>query len=157
MPGMLLAGSCRAMSLMDNQTRELWQEFMPLRNHIPGRVGNELYSVDIYPDAEYLRDFDPHRTFRKWAGVPVTTWEGLPEPLEKLELPEGLYAVFRYRGSPRTVGAFYHRILTEWLPASLYDLEHRPHLAVMGPTYLGDHPDSEEDLWIPVRVKDGAS
>ena len=39
-----------------------------------------------------------------------------------------------------------------WLPTSGFVLDHRPHFEVMGPKYLGHlHPDSEEEIWVPVR------
>lgn len=139
------------MSLVENRTQELWQKFMPLTRQIPTRQGAYLYSVEDYPGLDYFRAFDPKKRFVKWAAVPVNAWEDMPGALEKLVLPTGLYAVFRYTGTPQMVAPFYRRILEEWLASSTYQLDNRPHLAVMGPEYKGNHPDSEEDLWIPVR------
>lgn len=151
LPETLLAGLGREMSVIGNRTRELWQEFMPLTRKIPTRQGGDLYSVEIYPGLDYFKAFDPKRPFVKWAAVPVQSWQDMPGELDKLVLPTGLYAVFRYRGTPQAVAPFYRRILEEWLASSVYQLDNRPHFAVMGPEYKGNHPESEEDLWIPVR------
>ena len=151
LPETRLAGLNCKMSLVENRTRELWQSFMPQLGQVPNRMSAELYAVDIYPDLAYFRAFDPNRRFIKWAAVPVQSWEDMPGKFDKLVLPEGLYAVFRYRGTPADVAPFYRRILEEWLISSTYQLDNRPHLAVMGAAYKGNHPESEEDLWIPVR------
>ncbi|MEQ9302116.1 MAG: hypothetical protein RIF33_26285 [Cyclobacteriaceae bacterium] len=38
-----------------------------------------------------------------------------------------------------------------WLPQSDFRLADKPHFEVMGEKYLGaDHPDSEEEAWIPL-------
>ena len=139
------------MSVVENRTRELWQKLMPLTRQIPTRQGGDLYSAEVYPGLDYFSVFNPERRFIKWAAVPVKSWEGMPGELGKLILPAGLYAVFRYKGPPQGVANFYRKILEEWLASSSYQLDNRPHLAVMGPEYKGNHPDSEEDLWIPVR------
>jgi AraC family transcriptional regulator len=39
----------------------------------------------------------------------------------------------------------------EWLPASGYELDDRPHFEILGERYKNNDPDSEEELWFPVR------
>ena len=48
----------------------------------------------------------------------------------------------------------YGFIFNDWLPSSKYVLDTRPHFAVMGSKYRNNDPDSEEELWIPVKVKE---
>ena len=45
----------------------------------------------------------------------------------------------------------YKYIFETWLPDSDYLIDDRPHFAIMGEKYIGDSPDSKEELWIPVR------
>jgi AraC family transcriptional regulator len=37
------------------------------------------------------------------------------------------------------------------LPASGYELDDRPHFEILGERYKNNDPDSEEELWFPVR------
>lgn len=44
-------------------------------------------------------------------------------------------------------------IFVEWLPDTIYELDNRPHFEILGEKYKNNDPDSEEDLWIPIRDK----
>lgn len=148
-----LAGIKSRMSIVNNSTAGLWRKFMPLRRQIGHTLDTTLYSVEVYEDLDFFRDFDPSREFEKWAAVPVSSSACIPEDLEALLIPAGLYAVFCYKGRESEVSGMYHYIYGTWVPKSNYTLDHRPHFAIMGPAYKGEHPDSEEQLWIPVREK----
>ena len=146
------AGRRITMSFAENRTRELWQGFMPLRREIADAVGMELYSVEVYP-ADFFDAFDPEAAFEKWAAVEVASFDALPEGLETLTAPAGLYAVFPHRGPASEAIITYTYIFQNWLPASEYRLDDRPHFAVMGEKYKNEDPDSEEEIWIPVQPK----
>ena len=143
------AGKRLTMSFADNLTRELWQSFMPVRGEIANVVGTELYSMEVYPPG-FFEAFDPNIKFEKWAAVEVTSFDNLPEGLETLTAPAGLYAVFLHRGPASEAIITYTYIFQTWLPASEYRLDNRPHFAVMGEKYKNEEPDSEEEIWIPV-------
>lgn len=143
------AGRRLTMSFADNRTRELWQGFMPSRREIAAAVGTELYSIEVYP-AHFFNAFDPEAAFEKWAAVEVSSFDALPEGLETLTVPAGLYAVFPHRGPASEAIITYTYIFQTWLPASEYRLDDRPHFAVMGEKYKNEDPDSEEEIWIPV-------
>ena len=151
LPTTRLIGQKIMMSLAHNKTRELWQGFMPRRSEVPDTIGADLYSVEVYPDTISLQSFDPQGSFEKWAAVPVTEAAGIPPEMESLTIPAGSYAVFRYRGKASEAPRIYQHIFGVWLPSSGYVVDHRPHFAVMGEKYLGENPESEEDIWIPVR------
>lgn len=145
-----LVGMRREMTFADHRPDELWRDFMPRRDEIANRTGNEYYSVEVYA-AHFFEPFDPHRPFQKWAAIEVSEITDLPHDMETLLLPGGRYAVFHYRGTAADAPATYGYIFDTWLPKSGYTLDHRPHLAVMGDKYHPNRPDSEEDIWIPVR------
>ena len=63
-----LIGKKLSMSFSDDKTFELWSSFMPCRNEIENAVGNELYSIEEYPES-YFDNFNPDRHFKKWAAV----------------------------------------------------------------------------------------
>lgn len=149
----MLAGNRLKMSFAANRTRELWQWFMPQRKEITNGIGPELYSVEVYNHPKFFEDFDPHREFEKWAAVRVTDLDTLPAGMEGLTIPGGLYAVFLYKGKASEAAKVYQYIFGTWIPGSGYVLDNRPHFALMGGKYKNDDPDSEEELWIPVKKK----
>ncbi len=150
-----LAGMHVTMSLAANRTGELWQRFMPRRRDVTRAVGTDLYSLAVYP---WPVDFtDRRKEFEKWAAVEVTDFDALPDGMEALTLPGGLYAVFHYKGSSAGIGIFQY-IFGAWLPAnaSTYRLDDRPHFEVLGSKYKNNDPESEEDIWIPIKTNTGS-
>ena len=73
--------------------------------------------------------------------------------METFTLPEGLYLAFNYRGKASDAAPFFQYILGEWLQQSDFLLDDRPHFEVLGEKYMNDSPDSEEEIWIPVKKK----
>jgi AraC family transcriptional regulator len=53
-----LLGICLEMSLAENRTGELWRSFMPRLKEIETRVGNNLYSLQVY-DEDYFQHSTP--------------------------------------------------------------------------------------------------
>ncbi|VXC01216.1 Transcription activator effector binding protein [Flavobacterium sp. 9R] len=147
LPETKLVGKKRSMSLIDNQTQALWQDFMPKRKGITNRVDNDFYSVQNY-STDYFENFNPAKSFVKWAAVAVDTFENIPNDMESFILPTGLYAVFEHKGIDT---AIFQQIFTEWLPNSTYILDHRPHFELLGEKYKNGDPNSEEQIWIPIR------
>jgi AraC family transcriptional regulator len=39
------------------------------------------------------------------------------------------------------------------LPASEYVVDNRPHFEILGAQYKNNEPDSEEEIWIPIQLK----
>ena len=152
LPEKKLAGKRIRMSFANNKTKELWQSFMPVRAEIKNKAGTELFSVEVY-DPYYFQNFNPGKEFEKWAAVEVIDFNELPHEMETLVIPRGLYAVFIHKGPASEGEKTYRNIFETWLPGSSYDIDSRPHFAVMGVKYKKDDPDSEEEIWIPVKNK----
>lgn len=146
-----IIGKKMSMSVVENKTGQLWQKFMQNRSQIQDVVGSDKYSINIY-DETYFKAFDPSKEFIKWAGVVVAQSDNLPDEFETMILSGGLYAVFDYKGSARDSSIFQY-IYSEWLPKSDYLLDNRPHFEVLGAKYSNTSPDSEEEIWIPVKNK----
>lgn len=151
--GATFVGMRSETNLANNKTSRIWSEFMPMANFISQRTDKNYVSVEIYPEG-YFKKFDPQREFTKWAAVKVNRVHDLPEKMEVLEIPAGEYAVFKYVGKASEAPRFYQYIFGEWLPESNYELDHRPHFAVMGPNYRPDDPKAEESIWVPVKRAD---
>lgn len=150
LPEKKLAGQRMIMSFSENRTYELWRKFMPDRNSIINKVDSSLYSIEVYPP-DYFDQFDPDIRFEKWAAVEVSDFMNIPGNMETITLPRGMYAVFIHRGPASTGPDTYGFIFGSWLPRSEYILDHRPHFAWMGEKYKKDDPESEEEIWIPVK------
>ncbi len=146
----LLVGMRMEMSLANNQTFRLWQTFMPRRREILNASSSNLFSLQLY--AEPLRLGDLHQSFSKWAAIEVSHADSIPEGMDMLHLPSGLYAVFTYKGLSTDSGIFIY-IFSEWLPQSEFVLDHRPHFEILGEKYKNGDPNSEEEIWIPVKSK----
>ncbi|MTI86440.1 MAG: GyrI-like domain-containing protein [Balneolaceae bacterium] len=144
-----LVGKYLTMSLANNKTGELWGSFMPSRMKITNNLSNDLISLQVYPRG-YYSSFNPNTEFVKWALAEVPNFNHVPENMDTFILKGGMYAVFLHKGSHTNTSTFEY-IFREWIPASDYELDHRPHFEVLGEKYkLGDS-ESEEELWIPIR------
>lgn len=137
------------MSLIENRTGELWRSLMPRLNEIETRLGTDLFSLQIY-EVDYFLNFNPSRVFEKWALAEVKNFSVIPDEMEPFELPGGLYAMFQHKGMETEIFQF---IFSEWLPKSGYLLDNRPHFEILGEKYKQGSPDSEEEIWIPVKTK----
>lgn len=153
LPEKKLIGLSANMSFSNHNPAILWSKFMPRKNEIKNAVSANLFSLEIYPDLSFFENFNPTNEFQKWAAVEVFDFTNIPDSMQKLIVPPGLYAVFIYKGTNAGPAAFYNQIFTEWLPASNYELDNRPHMAIMGEKYKKDSPGSEEEIWIPVKKK----
>jgi len=150
-PEIKLVGKRLNMSFSNNQIRQLWQSFMPRKKEVVNTLNDHLYSVEIYKQSNFFKNFDPTLEFEKWAAVEVSNFDRVPSEMESLIIPAGKYAVFQHKGSDSEVSETYKYILQDWFPNSKYQLDNRPHFAVMGGKYIKENPDSEEDLWFPIK------
>ena len=137
------------MSLSNNRTGQLWGQFAPRIKEIRNRVSVEKISMQIYPPS-YYSEFHPNKEFEKWATVEVNDFGNIPEGMKTFVLAGGLYAVFDYKGSSSDPSIFQY-IFFKWFPESNYVVDDRPHFEVLGMKYKNNSPDSEEEIWIPVK------
>ena len=149
-----LLGMLQQMSFVHNTTRELWQRFMPRRKEITNSIGTELFSLEIYKPG-FFDSFDPSVEFVKWAAVEVADFDQVPAGMHPLTIPEGLYAVFIHTGPASEGARTYEYIFRTWLPAVPFKVDDRPHFALMGDKYKNNDPESEEEIWIPVKPRGG--
>ncbi len=137
----------------NDKTFELWRSFSPRKHEIKNFIGNDLYSVEIYPKTHFFQEFNPTEEFEKWAAIVVSDFNDVPKGMSSLTIPAGEYAVFHYIGKPSEAMGTFRYIYDEWLPNSEFDLDNRPYFARMGAKYIGEDPKSEEEFWIPIKKK----
>ena len=143
-----LIGKRLQMSLANNKTHELWRSFMPKRTEIQNTINSDLFAVQVY-EPSYFEAFNPNTLFEKWATLEVTNFDNIPADMESLTLSGGLYAVFELKGHDI---AIFDYIFRTWIPNSKYNLDHRPHFEILGAKYKKDDPNSEEEIWIPIKA-----
>jgi len=140
------------MTFADNQTFKLWQSFMPNRREIKNNLMTELFSMQVYPQSFDFTFSNLKEEFQKWAAVEVSDFDTVPKEMETYTLTGGLYAVFLYKGLSTDTKIFQY-IYGTWLPNSKYSIDNRPHFEVLGEKYKNNDPNSEEEIWIPIRPK----
>lgn len=124
----------------------LWKYFMPNRKMIKNVINDEFIAMQNY------RNFnDVKEPFDIWACVEVSSLQNIPNGMFSFIIPAREYAVFLHKGM--NASETYQRIMTEWLPNSGYEIDDRPHFQVMGEKYKNGSPDSEEDFYVPVKLK----
>ena len=145
-----IIGQSIKMSFSENKTFKLWKNFMPNKSRIKRVIDNNLFSIEVY-NQHFFEAFNPDSEFIKWAGVEVSNFENIPPEMESLTIPKGSYAIFLHKGLASEGFKTYQHIFQTWLPESGYQLDHRLHFAIMGEKYKNDSPDSEEEIYIPLK------
>lgn len=138
-------------SISNNKTGKLWASFMPRRKEITNNITSDLFSLQIY-NTSYFDNFDPNREFEKWALVEVLDFKNIPHEMEEFNLKGGKYAVFTHKASSEDISIFQY-IFSTYLPNSEYTLDNRPHFEILGEKYKNNDPNSEEEIWIPIKLK----
>jgi len=142
-----MIGLSLTMSFAQDQTPILWKSFMPNRNKVQNRKNEDYYSLQIFPN-DYFKFFNPITPFVKWALVEVSDFENIPEGMESFTLEPGKYAVFHHKGVDKSIFQYIYGV---WLPASGYQMDNRPHFEILGAKYKNGDPNSEEDIYIPIK------
>ena len=152
-PKTRLIGARVRTSFLNDRTSELWRGFRGVRPTISGRIGSDSYSVKVYDGSYSFSSFDPSVEFEKWAAVAVGDDADVPEGLESLIITAGKYVEFIHAGpataAPRTFGY----IFGQWLPASPYELDLRPHFEILPEGYDPFDDNATERVLIPIRTQ----
>lgn len=153
LPQKKLAGKSMEMSLANDATPKLWSSVMPLIKTLKNSVNNDLFSIQIYDAKSSFSNFTPQTIFTKWAATEVSNFKDIPSELHTHTLTGGLYAVFTHKGKVEDFPKTSQYIFGEWLPKSDYVLDQREHFEVLGAKYKHNSSESEEEVWIPIRLK----
>jgi len=147
----LLVGMSATMSMAKDETPTLWQRFMPRREEIQNRVGEEFYSVQNFSESVAFASFTPESIFEKWAAVEVADESCVPAGMQLFVLKGGYYAVFDHFGPPSEFPKTLDYIYSEWMPHSEWQLDEREHFEILLPGWSPIDPDAQEEVLIPVR------
>ncbi len=149
-----LVGMRIAAAISFDDTALLWKKFVAHQGEIKHKMDSGYYSLQVYPENMKMEDFTESTTFERWAAVEVNRYEDIPDKMEKKLLAGGKYAVFTHIGPVKTFVETSNFIYSEWLPNSKFELDARAHFERLGEKFYGpEHPESEEEIWVPVRNK----
>jgi AraC family transcriptional regulator len=153
LPHKTLAGKCASISLETSTVHLLWKEVMTRRAEFKHRLGEDYFSVQVYDTLLDFSVFTPQTVFQSWATVEIEKGSAVPEGMLSLELEGGLYLVVTYKGHHSNYAAFAQNLFGHIIPESPYELDQRPHFEVLGKKFDRNSHTSEEDIWVPVRLK----
>lgn len=145
-----LYGISMEMSFAENKTAILWRSFMQMREEFQEPINLDLVSLQVYPE-HFFKEFNPQKTFRKYALVELEEVQHLPENAEKFELSAGRYLVIDFKGDGARFQEMFLYVLNTLLPTLGYKMDNRPHFEILGEKYKNMDPQSEEEVWIPIQ------
>ena len=153
LPPIKVAGLRGETTLHDNRLRQLWERVNAVYTQIPNRLPSARgFGICEACHENTVYTMNDQVLFSEVAGVEVSSFVGLPEPFVRKELPGGRYAVFTHRGSLRRLPQTFAYIWGTWFLNTREQLDDREDFELYDRRFLGyDHPDSEVDLYIPVR------
>lgn len=154
LPDIKVIGLRGETTLRDNVLPELWQHFVELSNQVPGQIvnGRGFGICEACREGNTIYNMNDDVLFSEVAGVEVSGFDGLAEPFVGKVLPGGRYAVFTHKGSLALLKKTFEYIWGTWFLNTGEVLDDREDFELYDERFLGfDHPDSEVDLYIPVR------
>lgn len=148
-----VAGLRGETTLRDNRLRELWGRanaaFPRIPNCVPGARG---FGICEACRENTLYNMNENVSFTEVAGIEVSSFEGLPEDFTAKVLPGGRYAVFTHKGSLGMLRRTFDYIWGTWFLTTEEELDGREDFELYDERFRGfDHPDSEMDIYIPVK------
>jgi AraC family transcriptional regulator len=150
-PAKKLIGMHVTISSANNTTPAMWGQFMPRRNEVDNAISMDLISMQVFDASIPLENFTPDTLFENWAAVEVADFDNVPEGMETYTIQGGKYAVYMHKGDYKTYFETRKYIMGTWLPQEGYLLDDREYFEVLGENYKGNDPESEEEVWIPIK------
>lgn len=124
---------------------EQWQTFLPFIEQVKNRIGEYTYGViggsDMAGNVDYL------------SGVEVTDFESAPSDLSRMKLSPQRYAVFIHPNSINTLKQSWMSILSEWIPASPYDVVETAEFERYSADFDAAAGTGRIEIWIPIEDK----
>lgn len=147
MPALTVVGLPYVGKNENQEITQLWGAFNQRSAEIRNQLPEAAYGVCIL-----LADA-PEGVFEYVAGFAVSVVEDLPAGMVVRQIPALTYAAFTHRGALNTLHQTYEAIYQDWLPQSGYELAAQLDMEVYDERFKDFSPDSELDLYVPVKKK----
>lgn len=153
LPHIKVAGIRGETTLGNNKLPQLWERFNTMYTEIPNRKENARgFGICEACHENTLYNMNNDIIFSEVAAVEVDSFDGLPDNFIPKEISGGRYAVFTHKGTLRMLMRTFEYIWGTWFLTTREELDWREDFELYDERFLGyDHPDSEVDLYIPVR------
>lgn len=128
------------------QIPQLWTEFAPLIDGVPGRMGECTYGIiaasnrteNDEPCCEYIACVRVGRDARP------------PEGMKRFEVPRARYAVFTFDDHISRIAQFVDRVYSEWLPATGLRAVDGPHFELYDERWDPDTGTGPVEYHVPI-------
>lgn len=140
-------------TLQNIKIGELWDKFCIEQNRINAseQTGN-FYGVVKYREELSLNLFNEETEYSYLAGCEVDNECSVPDGLTDYIVPEQKYAVFTHKGTVYDMWFTFNYMYQTWLINSKYEIDYGDSFECYDQRFLGkDNPDSEIDIYIPIK------
>ncbi|MGE0104438.1 MAG: GyrI-like domain-containing protein [Blastocatellales bacterium] len=143
-PSILLAGLRRwhSFQLAGKDIPGQWEEFNTLRP-LQGETGKASYGA-VCASRE--------NEFEYMCAVEVTSFDGLPDNIGRMRVPEQRYAVFTHSGHVSSIRATWDAIWSQWLPNSGFKPASTPDFELYDDRYDPLTGNGIVEIWFPVQT-----
>lgn len=121
-----------------------WQEFGPQIGTVPNQLGQEAFGVVFNLDSDDNHDY--------LCGVEVSSFDNLPDKLDRLRMPEQTYVVFQHEGHVSELKQTCRFGFAEWIPQSEFELVDAPFFERYGSNFDSVTGYGGLEVWIPVAM-----
>ena len=153
-PEIKAAGLRVQTTIKNNILPESWFRFMDVVEQIPNKTagGRGFGICEASREGNIIYQMTDEVRFSEVTSVEVDSFEGLPEPFVPKLIEGGKYAVFTHKGSLESIMATFQYIWGTWMLNTKEELDARQDFECYDERFLGyRNPDSEVDIYIPVR------
>jgi AraC family transcriptional regulator len=130
------------------QIPQLWAEFAPLIDNIPGRTGESTYGVIAASD----RAESDEPCCEYIACVQVDPTARPPETMKRFEVPPARYAVFTFDDHISRITQFVDRVYSEWFPATGLQAVEGPHFELYDERWNPETGTGPVEYHVPVAL-----
>lgn len=141
-------------TLRDNVIPELWQRFTKIIDTIPNKAmdARTFGICECSPSVSSIYSMNKDALFHEVASVEVSSFDGIPDSVVKKTIIGGKYAVFTHKGSLVNLKKTFDYIWSTWMIGSRVQIDDREDFELYDDRFKGYyHPDSELDIYIPIR------
>lgn len=147
-PGFRLRGISITNSLREDNTHELWKNFILNLKRSSITTESRKFNIRQYPDS-YFNNIDLDRKFISIAAIESIHLGRDILDLGYFDIPPGTYAVFTYNANLVAADEFFKSIFTKILSKAKLEIDTRPHFEI-----LHEFENSAiETVFIPVKSK----
>lgn len=150
-PSKKIIGMSISTSRENDTTPAMWRQFMPRRKEITNNLSDELISMQVFDPSIPFSDFNAHTQFTNWAAIEVANFDTVPHGMQAHTIHGGKYAVYLHKGDFKRYFETRQYIVGTWVPQNGYQLDDREYFEILGERYKNGHPESEEEVWIPIK------